>query len=77
MSSEEPTQVLSDGTTVLCCILEYVIELQQAGHTITLDDDGHVVVTPAVNDDLAYMLDSNRRDIAAILETSAATYTVH
>jgi hypothetical protein len=78
MITEEPTTRLSDGSVVLECILEFVQELTLSGHAVTIDSDGHVAVTPNdVYPDLLFILDSNRRDVAAILETGAAIVTVH
>jgi len=67
----EPTTTLRDGSVVLSCILDFVIELQLAGHTVAIQD-GNVVITPDVNEDLAWVLKSSRVDVQAILETGVA-----
>jgi hypothetical protein len=68
MIDTEPTITLPSGRRVLACISDLVATLQASGHTISLVADAAIVCTPAVHEHVAYLLDSNWRDVADCLE---------
>jgi hypothetical protein len=67
----EPVIVLLDGQVVLRAVLEHVRWLQAKGHTIQIDDDTAVRIAPDVPHDTWYVLDSNWRDVEALLDADS------
>ena len=65
----EATVTLQNGTHVLTCVRDLIGSLKLAGHVIEMQN-GEVVVTPNVDADCLYILQSNRHDTQLIIEDS-------
>ena len=68
----EPTVQLPSGRQVLQAIYESIDQLIATGHEITVDD-GNVFVSPAINSDWHYVLQSMSNDVEAILDAHAGS----
>jgi predicted Fe-Mo cluster-binding NifX family protein len=68
MDDVEPVVTLSDGRRVLFAVYQLVLELQASGHALAIDNRSNVVVSPEINPNAFYILNSNWSDVAAILE---------
>ncbi len=68
----EPVVSLPSGAAVLLAVYELVTRLQQRGHTLAVDADGDVRVTPDddLDGDVQYLLDVNAIDVVALLVAS-------
>jgi hypothetical protein len=86
----EPVVELFTGHIVLRAVYDLVRSLTQAGHAITIGLDTIVRISPPVHENAWYVLDSNWRDVEAILDAldadcpvavlpqqSAASTTIH
>jgi hypothetical protein len=67
----EPTVALQNGQHVLACVRDLIGSLKLAGHVIEMRD-GDVVVTPNVDADCLFVLQSCRHDTQLILEDGRA-----
>ena len=68
----EPTVTLPNGAVVNAFVYQDVAELLAKGARVWLSDEGRVLTWPPVHSDHLFLLDSNSRDVAAVLAAEFA-----
>ena len=71
---DEPHEIVL-GVPILVTAIAMVSELRESGHTVELNEDGNLVVTPLddLHPDVLYTLEGFSEDIALLLQLREST----